>query len=54
MPPPSWAPIVIALGLTGIAFGLVLSPFILGVGILLFVLGFGASIAEDIRHSAAG
>lgn len=51
LPPPSWAPIVLALGMAGIVFGLVLSPILLLFGVVLMVAGLGIWISDEIRNA---
>lgn len=51
MPPPSFSPFLISLGLTGIGFGFVLSPVLLILGVVIFVGGFGMSMMEEFRNA---
>lgn len=53
MPPPSWAPIILALGLAGIAFGVVLTPLLLVVGVVLFLIGLGSWVSDEIKNASA-
>ncbi|MCL4506406.1 MAG: cytochrome c oxidase subunit 4 [Chloroflexi bacterium] len=53
LPPPSWAPIILALGLAGIAFGVVLTPLLLIVGVVLFLIGLGIWVSDEIRNASA-
>ncbi len=53
LPPPSWAPIILALGLTLIAFGVALSPIVLIVGVVFFLIGLGNWISDEIRNASA-
>ena len=57
MPPPSWAPIVLALGMACIGFGIVWISEVPGVaavgaGVLLFLVGLVRWIYEDIKGAA--
>ena len=52
LPSPSWAPIVMALGLTGVAFGVVLGLLILIPGVLVMLAGLVLWIYEDIKSAA--
>lgn len=57
MPPPSWAPVVLALGMALIGFGIVWIAEVPGVaavgfGILLLLVGLVRWIYEDIRTVA--
>ncbi len=52
MPSPSWAPIIMALGLTGVCFGIVLSAVVLVVGAALLLAGLGMWIYDEIRHAS--
>jgi hypothetical protein len=51
MPPPSFSPFLISLGLTGIGFGLVLNPIVLIAGVIAFVAGFGMAMMEEFRNA---
>lgn len=51
MPPPSFSPFLIALGLTGIAFGIVLTPIMLILGVIIFGAGFVMSMIEEFRNA---
>jgi membrane-bound ClpP family serine protease len=53
MPPPSWAPIILALGMTGMAFGVALSPILIVVGTVLLLLGIGMWVYEEIKLASA-
>jgi hypothetical protein len=53
LPSPSWAPIILALGLTGVAFGVVLGGGILLVaGAVVMLVGLGMWIYDEIKHAA--
>jgi hypothetical protein len=52
LPPPSWAPIILALGLTGVTFGVVLGGVVLIVGVVLLLLGIGMWVYDEIKHAA--
>ncbi len=52
LPSPSWAPIILALGLTGVCFGIVLSAVVLAVGIVLLLTGLGLWVYDEIQHAA--
>ncbi|HEY3290925.1 MAG TPA: hypothetical protein VGK87_12410 [Anaerolineae bacterium] len=51
LPPPSWAPIVLALGMAGAGFGVVLSPILLLCGVIGIVAGLGIWISDEIRNA---
>jgi uncharacterized membrane protein len=53
LPPPSWAPIILALGMAGVVFGIVLTPILLVIGALLMVIGLGTWIMDEIRNASA-
>lgn len=57
MPSPSFSPIVLALGLTILGFGLAFGAVAIALGAIITVIGLGTWIADDIaegsRHSAA-
>lgn len=52
LPPPSWAPIILALGLAGVCFGIVLSAVVLVIGIGLLLFGLGLWIYDEIKHAS--
>ncbi len=52
LPSPSWAPIVLALGLTGVAFGVVLGLAVLIPGVLVMVAGLVLWIYEEIKTAS--
>jgi cytochrome c oxidase subunit I len=53
MPSPSWSPIVLALGMAGVAFGVVLGGVVLIIGALLLLAGLGTWVIDEIRHASA-
>jgi hypothetical protein len=53
LPPPSWAPIVLALGLTGVSFGVVLGGVILVIGAVVLLFGLGVWVYDEIKHASA-
>jgi Cytochrome c oxidase subunit IV len=52
LPPPSWAPIVLALGLACFVFGIVLSAVLLVIGVVLTLLGLGTWVYDEIRNAS--
>ena len=52
LPSPSWAPIILALGLTGVCFGVVLSPVLLAIGVVLLFVGLGMWVYEEIKNAS--
>ncbi len=52
LPPPSWAPIILALGLTGVCFGVVLSAVVLVIGVALLLSGLSLWIYDEIQHAS--
>ena len=52
LPPPSWAPIILALGMAGVCFGVVLNPAVLVLGIVLLLMGLGVWVSDEIRHAS--
>jgi uncharacterized membrane protein len=52
MPAPSWAPIILALGMAGVCFGVVLSALVLAIGVVLLLLGLGLWVFEDIKNAS--
>lgn len=53
MPPPSFSPIVLALGLTILCFGLAFGAIAIVLGAVVTVIGLGTWIADDIRSASA-
>ncbi len=53
LPSPSWAPIILALGLAGIVFGVVLTPVLLILGVVVTVIGLGMWIMDEIHNATA-
>lgn len=51
MPPPSFSPFLIALGLTGIGFGIPLSPVLIILGVIVFGAGFVMAMMEEFRNA---
>lgn len=52
LPSPSWAPIVLALGLALVTFGVVLGLVVLIPGVLIFVAGLVLWIYEEIKTAS--
>ncbi|MCS7061244.1 MAG: hypothetical protein RMN25_08750 [Anaerolineae bacterium] len=52
MPSPSLSPIVLALGLTVLGFGLAFGVIPIVLGAILTTIGLGTWIADDIRSAA--
>jgi cytochrome c oxidase subunit 1 len=52
LPAPSWAPIILALGMTALCFGVVLSPVLLVIGALVTITGLGVWVYEEIKHAS--
>jgi cytochrome c oxidase subunit 1 len=52
LPSPSWAPIVLALGFTGVAFGVVLGLAVLIPGAVVMVAGLALWIVEEIKAAS--
>ena len=52
LPSPSWAPIVMALGLTLVCFGIVLGLAVLIPGVLIMVAGLVLWIYEEIKTAS--
>ena len=53
LPPPSWAPIILALGMACAVFGVVLSAVLLVLGIAVTVIGLGMWIYDEIKNASA-
>lgn len=53
LPPPSWAPIILALGMSSIAFGVVLGGgILLALGVVVLLVGLGRWVYEEIKQAA--
>ena len=52
LPPPSFSPAIIGLGVTFIAFGLLYGLPLIVAGVLLFVIGIATWLIEDARAYA--
>ena len=52
LPPPSWAPIILALGMAGVTFGLAFGVFVLAIGVVLLLVGLGMWVYDEIKHAA--
>ncbi len=53
MPSPSFSPIILALGLTILCFGLAFGAIAIVLGAVVTVIGLGTWIADDIRGASA-
>jgi hypothetical protein len=49
MPPPSLSPVVIAIGVTFISFGILWSLILLGIGVVLLLVGLATWLIDDAR-----
>jgi hypothetical protein len=49
MPPPSLSPVVIAIGVTFISFGILWSLILIGIGIVLLLVGLATWLIDDAR-----
>jgi membrane-bound ClpP family serine protease len=49
MPPPSLSPVVIAIGVTFISFGILWSVILIGIGIVLLLVGLATWLIDDAR-----
>jgi len=49
MPPPSLSPVTIGVGVTFIAFGILWSIILIGIGVLLLLLGLATWLIDDAR-----
>jgi hypothetical protein len=54
MPPPSLSPIILAVGLTFLAFGILFGPVVIAIGVMATALGLGTWLYDEIRNAAAG
>ena len=49
MPPPSLSPVIIAVGVTFISFGILWSVILVGIGVLLLLVGLATWLIDDAR-----
>ena len=49
MPPPSLSPVVIAVGVTFISFGILWSIILVGIGVVLLLVGLATWLIDDAR-----
>jgi hypothetical protein len=49
MPPPSLSPVIIAVGVTFISFGILWSVILIGIGVLLLLVGLATWLIDDAR-----
>ncbi|HSW94818.1 MAG TPA: hypothetical protein VLI88_01530 [Patescibacteria group bacterium] len=49
MPPPSLSPVVIAIGVTFISFGILWSLILIGIGVVLLLVGLATWLIDDAR-----
>ncbi|MHB8631710.1 MAG: hypothetical protein ACYC9W_07265 [Candidatus Limnocylindria bacterium] len=52
MPPPSLSPVTIGVGATFIAFGILWSVILVGIGVLLLLIGLATWLIDDARAYA--
>ncbi len=54
LPPPSWSPIILALGMTLLVFGVSLASIVfVPIGAVLTLIGLGTWIYDEIKRGAA-
>ncbi|MEO6063671.1 MAG: cytochrome c oxidase subunit 4 [Thermoflexales bacterium] len=54
MPPPSWSPIILALGMTLLVFGVSLASIVfVPMGAVLILIGLGTWIYDEIKNASA-
>ena len=49
MPPPSLSPVIIAIGVTFISFGILWSVILVGIGVVLLLVGLATWLIDDAR-----
>ncbi len=55
MPPPSFSPVTIAVGVTFISFGILWSVILIGIGLVLLLVGLATWLIDDARaYTQAG
>jgi hypothetical protein len=52
LPPPSFSPIVIAIGVTFACFGLLSTPILIGLGGVIVLIGLATWLIDDARAFA--
>ena len=54
MPPPSWSPIILALGMTLLVFGVSLASIVfVPLGAVITLIGLGTWIYDEIKNASA-
>lgn len=53
MPAPSLSPIILAFGLTFLAFGVVLGPVVIAIGVIGTLIGLGTWLYDEIKNANA-
>jgi hypothetical protein len=53
MPPPSLSPIILAVGITAAAFGLLFGPLVIAIGVIVILIGLGTWIYDEIKNASA-
>ena len=55
LPPPSLSPVIIAIGVTFISFGILWSVILIGIGVVLLLVGLATWLIDDARaYTQAG
>ena len=49
MPPPSLSPVIIAIGVTFISFGILWSVILVGIGVMVLLVGIATWLIDDAR-----
>ena len=49
MPPPSLSPVIIAIGVTFISFGILWSVILVGIGVVVLLVGLATWLIDDAR-----
>jgi len=53
MPAPSLSPLILAAGMTMAAFGIVLGPLLIILGVVAFLIGLGTWLYDEIVNASA-
>lgn len=53
MPPPSLSPIILAVGMTLLAFGLVFGPVVIVLGVIGILVGLGTWLYDEIKNASS-
>jgi hypothetical protein len=53
MPPPSLSPIILAAGITALAFGVIFGWVLIVIGVVVMLIGLGTWLYDEIKNATA-